>query len=85
MSNPTLVYSIPEACSLAHTGRTALYQAINSGALPARKRGKRTLILHEDLYRWLQSLPSFAVKAALTPQSPATGGPKSTPRKGATI
>jgi excisionase family DNA binding protein len=79
MNNP-LVYSIPEACSLAHTGRTALYQAINSGALPARKRGKRTLILDEDLRRWLQSLPSFAVKAALRPDMSQTGRSKPEPR-----
>jgi excisionase family DNA binding protein len=63
--NSPLVYSIPEACSLAHTGRTALYKAINSGELPARKRGKRTLILHQDLCCWLQSLPSFAAKTAI--------------------
>jgi excisionase family DNA binding protein len=58
-----LVHTIPEACSITHTGRTALYEAIRSGALRAVKRGRRTLILDDDLRRWVQSLPSIAVKS----------------------
>jgi Helix-turn-helix domain len=58
----TLVHSIPEACALARAGRTALYQAINSGDLIARKRGRRTLIFDNDLQRWLDSLPQIQVK-----------------------
>jgi excisionase family DNA binding protein len=54
-----LVHTIPEACSGAKIGRTALYQAIRSGALRAVKRGKRTLIFDDDLRRWLQSLPEM--------------------------
>jgi excisionase family DNA binding protein len=57
-----LIHTIPEACSITHTGRTALYEAIRSGALRAVKRGRRTLILDDDLRRWVQSLPSLAVK-----------------------
>jgi excisionase family DNA binding protein len=56
----SLAYSIPEACSLACAGRTALYEAIGTGALRAVKRGRRTLILHDDLIRWVQSLPPIA-------------------------
>jgi excisionase family DNA binding protein len=62
MPNP-LVLTIPEACSSACVGRTALYEAIRSGALRAVKRGRRTLILDEDLRRWVQSLPSIATKS----------------------
>jgi excisionase family DNA binding protein len=69
MSTP-LAYSIPKACALTSAGKTALYQAIKCGALRAVKRGTRTLILHEDLRRWVETLP------AITPcdkQSPAQG------------
>ena len=66
MDNSALVHSIPEACSIACVGRTALYEAINSGALRAVKRGSRTLILAEDLRRYVQSLPPVALKQSGT-------------------
>jgi excisionase family DNA binding protein len=61
MNNP-LAHTIAEACARSGIGRTAIYELINTGQLPARKRGRRTLILTEDLQRCLQSLPSVKVK-----------------------
>ena len=58
----TLAHSVSEACSVARTGRTSLYEAIRSGALRAVKRGRRTLILADDLRRWVETLPPVAVK-----------------------
>ena len=50
--------SISEACAMAGIGRTKVYEAIASGRLKARKCGTRTLILRDDLRRFLNSLPS---------------------------
>ena len=63
MNDSVLAHTIAEACSLACTGRTSLYQAVRSGALRAVKRGRRTLILHDDLLRWVQSLPPVTSNA----------------------
>jgi excisionase family DNA binding protein len=62
METSPLAYSVPEACFIARAGRTSVYEAIRSGALRAVKRGRRTLVLEDDLRRWVQSLPSIAVQ-----------------------
>jgi excisionase family DNA binding protein len=54
-----LAYDVDEACQVASVGRTALYEAIKSGALRAVKRGRRTLILQPDIRRWLSDLPEI--------------------------
>ncbi len=54
-----LAYTIAEAIEAGAGGRTAVYAAIKSGALKARKRGKRTIILADDLVAFLQSLPEY--------------------------
>jgi excisionase family DNA binding protein len=50
--------SVAEACAVAGIGRTKLYQAISDGNLKARKCGKRTLVLRDDLRDFLAELPS---------------------------
>jgi excisionase family DNA binding protein len=52
-----LAYTVAEACAVARTSRTVLYEAIKSGALPAYKRGRRTLLRPADLDRWVDRLP----------------------------
>ena len=59
-----LCYTIDEAQLAGAGGKTAIYQAIKSGALKARKRGKRTIILAADLTQYLESLPDFHDQAS---------------------
>ena len=52
-----LAYTIPDACKASAASRSAIYRAVKSGDLTLRKRGTRSLILADELRRWLQSLP----------------------------
>lgn len=52
-------YTIRETLEQVPFGLTRLYQAINAGDLPAKKYGKRTIILHNDLMNFLENLPEY--------------------------
>lgn len=54
-----IAYSIEETARIASLGRTALYAEINAGRLRARKAGRRTIVLADDLRAWLASLPQI--------------------------
>ena len=56
---PALALPINAAAIRAGVGRSTVYAAINSGALRARKAGRRTLITVADLKVWLDSLPLY--------------------------
>jgi len=60
--NSPLAYSIAEACAEARAGRTSIYEAIRTGALRAVKRGRRTIVLADDLRRYLEALPAIEPK-----------------------
>jgi excisionase family DNA binding protein len=52
-------YSVPEVLLRIGIGRDKLYTLIRSGELPARKVGRRTLIVASDLEAFLKALPTI--------------------------
>ena len=54
-----LAYTINETVDQGAGSRTVVYEAIKTGKLKAKKRGKRTVILAADLAQYLESLPDF--------------------------
>jgi excisionase family DNA binding protein len=51
-------YTVKEASETTGLSRSLLYVEIKRGRLGIRKLGARTIILDEELQRWLSSLPN---------------------------
>ena len=52
-------WSIVDAARTANVGRSTVYAEIKAGRLVARKMGRRTIILNQDLQAWLSTLPTL--------------------------
>jgi excisionase family DNA binding protein len=52
-----LALSVEEACEFSSIGRTTFYELMKSNQIPARKCGRRTIILLDGLHHALKSLP----------------------------
>jgi excisionase family DNA binding protein len=57
--NTILSVTIPEAVKATGLSRSALYEALRRGDLPARKAGRRTIIAVADLEMYLANLPAY--------------------------
>jgi hypothetical protein len=53
--------------ALTGIGLTSLREAISSGGLKAKKHGRRTIILPDDLRVWLKTLPDAASRLKKAP------------------
>jgi len=53
-----IAYTVAEAVFVSGLSRSSLYISIGKGALRTKKCGRRTVILHEDLVNFLQTLPN---------------------------
>ncbi len=56
-STERLAYSVGDLSEAAQIGRTKAFAEIASGRLRARKIGRRTIVLAEDLADYLAALP----------------------------
>jgi hypothetical protein len=56
--SPKRAYEIDELVQQGLGSRSYIYEQINGGALRAVKRGRRTIILEQDL-AWLSALPAY--------------------------
>ena len=62
--HPPLANGIGPAAKAAGVGRDTLYRAIARGELTARKIGARTVILADELRRWLDAMPAIPSRRA---------------------
>ena len=57
-------YTVDGAVRATGISRSVLYEALKDEKLNARKSGSRTLIEHDELARFVRSLPQFKSQAA---------------------
>lgn len=56
MESTPLLHDIPSTAALLGTGRSTVYEEIKAGRLAAVKIGRRTLVKHAELERFVGTL-----------------------------
>ena len=59
LASTRMALSIDEAAQQANICRDKIYEAIRTGELEAKKVGRRTLVMADELRRYLDALPSL--------------------------
>jgi hypothetical protein len=59
-----LAHSVESIPGKTGIGRTSIIKAIREGQLLARKMGRRTIVVDDDLRKWLNSLPPLRKRVA---------------------
>jgi excisionase family DNA binding protein len=54
-----ICYSIKDACIETSFSKDRLYRALRAGELTAKRVGGRTVILREELERWIAGSPEY--------------------------
>ncbi len=57
-----IALTVNEAAAASPFGRSILYECISNGSLRAKKIGRRTFIMREDLEQFLRSLPDIKLQ-----------------------
>ena len=60
-----IAVTIHEAAAISGIGRTTLYELFKAGKLTPRKSGSRTLVLVDELERYVRSLPTANMAEAV--------------------
>jgi len=55
------VNPLDHVCEVLDSGKTKVYEEINEGRLKARKIGRKTVVLGNDLREYLEALPTMVV------------------------
>jgi excisionase family DNA binding protein len=63
-TSSTTALSVGEVIGRLGLARDSVYKLINNGQLPAKKIGRRTVIVAADLESFLKGLPTIGAKRA---------------------
>lgn len=67
VADDRLAYDVIETAKISSSSRSEIYKSLKLGFLNAKKHGRRTVILREDLSTYLRNLPDYKSKTELVP------------------